>query len=138
MDSVSDHEPSEGYLTGQLLIAMPTMRDKRFERTVIYMCAHNSDGAMGLVVNRLVGSVTLHDLLSQLGGDAPEVEWNGDLALRRLLVRAHGAGLAVDPDLDLARGAVLLAGRGQERGLDALEECLGINVLLPVNRIHDP
>ena len=74
MDSVSDHEPSEGYLTGQLLIAMPTMRDKRFERTVIYMCAHNSDGAMGLVVNRLVGSVTFPDLLRQLGVDAPEVK----------------------------------------------------------------
>jgi len=57
------------YLTGQLLIAMPSMRDPRFARSVIYVCAHNADGAMGLVVNRLVGSVTFPDLLSQLGID---------------------------------------------------------------------
>jgi putative transcriptional regulator len=51
------------YLTGQLLIAMPTMPDQRFQRTVIYMCAHNADGAMGLVINRLFGSITFPDLL---------------------------------------------------------------------------
>ncbi|MFL7904996.1 YqgE/AlgH family protein [Azospirillum argentinense] len=57
---------SSDYLTGQLLIAMPGMTDPRFQRTVIYMCAHNEDGAMGLVVNRLFGSVTFEDLLEQL------------------------------------------------------------------------
>ncbi|MDH3920782.1 MAG: YqgE/AlgH family protein, partial [Rhodospirillales bacterium] len=41
------------YLTGQLLIAMPNMLDPRFTRTVIYLCAHTEDAAMGLVVNRL-------------------------------------------------------------------------------------
>jgi putative transcriptional regulator len=61
-----------GYLTGQLLIAMPTMLDPRFERTVIYICAHSADGAMGLVVNKLVGSLTFPDLLEQLGIDGPE------------------------------------------------------------------
>jgi putative transcriptional regulator len=56
-----------GYLTGQLLVAMPQMRDPRFARSVIYMCAHNAEGAMGLVVNRRVGSITFDDLLQQLG-----------------------------------------------------------------------
>lgn len=59
--------PEQGYLTGQLLIAMPSMRDSRFARTVVYICAHNAEGAMGLVINRLVGSATFPDLLSQLG-----------------------------------------------------------------------
>jgi len=54
------------YLTGQLLVAMPQMRDPRFARSVIYMCAHSADGAMGLVVNRRVGSLTFDDLLQQL------------------------------------------------------------------------
>ena len=58
-----------GYLTGQLLVAMPTMRDPRFTRTVIFVCAHTADGALGLVLNRLVGSITFPDLLSQLGID---------------------------------------------------------------------
>ena len=60
-------QPSAGrYLTGQLLVAMPNMADPRFARTVIYMCAHNSDGAMGLVVNKPMPSLTFADLLEQL------------------------------------------------------------------------
>jgi putative transcriptional regulator len=58
-------------MTGQLLVAMPQMRDARFTRTVIYMCAHTTDGAMGLIINRLVGSLTFPDLLEQLGIDGP-------------------------------------------------------------------
>lgn len=54
------------FLTGHLLIAMPGMSDPRFQRTVIYMCAHTAEGAMGLVVNRLYGSVGFLDLLEQL------------------------------------------------------------------------
>jgi putative transcriptional regulator len=56
-------------LTGQLLIAMPQMQDPRFARTVIYLCAHGSEGAMGLVVNKFLDNppVTLSKLMSQLG-----------------------------------------------------------------------
>lgn len=56
-----------GYLTGQLLIAMPQLQDTRFERSVIYMCVHNQDGAMGLMVNRLSEEMTFPDLLEQVG-----------------------------------------------------------------------
>ncbi len=72
-DENGGSDDSGDYLTGQLLIAMPNMRDPRFTRTVIYVCAHNADGAMGLVVNRLVGSVTFPDLLDQLGIDTEAV-----------------------------------------------------------------
>ena len=58
------------YLSGQLLIAMPGMTDPRFEKSVIYVCAHNSDGAMGLVVNRAIDSLTFPELLQQLEIDA--------------------------------------------------------------------
>ena len=58
---------AEGYLAGQLLVAMPNMRDPRFERTVIYLCVHNAEGAMGLVINKPVGSLTFPQLLRQLG-----------------------------------------------------------------------
>ena len=60
-----------GYLAGQFLVAMPTMSDPRFERAVIYMCAHNIEGAMGLVVNRLVESLTFDELLEQLNIGRP-------------------------------------------------------------------
>ena len=41
-------------LAGQLLIAMPQMQDRRFTRSVIFLCAHNEEGAMGLVVNKVI------------------------------------------------------------------------------------
>ncbi len=64
-------DENDRYLSGKLLIAMPGMMDSRFTRTVIYLCAHNADGAMGLVINRLIGAITFPDLLAQLGIDSP-------------------------------------------------------------------
>jgi len=58
--------PRRGYLDGQMLIAMPSMRDDRFSRTVIYVCAHSSEGAMGIVVNQVATNINFPDLLVQL------------------------------------------------------------------------
>ena len=55
-----------GYLDGQMLIAMPTMGDERFSRSVIYMCAHSSEGAMGIIVNHPAAHISFSDLLVQL------------------------------------------------------------------------
>ena len=63
---IGHNAPDHGYLDGQLLIAMPVMGDPRFERSVIYMCAHSSEGAMGIVVNRPAGSIDFPELLVQL------------------------------------------------------------------------
>ncbi len=54
------------YLDGQILIAMPVMEDERFARSVIYLCAHSSEGAMGIIVNRPAGSIDFPQLLVQL------------------------------------------------------------------------
>jgi putative transcriptional regulator len=54
-------------LTGQLLVAMPQMTDPRFARSVVYLCAHSAEGAMGLVINRLIDSLTFDSLLEQIG-----------------------------------------------------------------------
>ena len=90
----------DSYLTGQLLIAMPTMRDPRFQRTVIYMCAHNEEGAMGLVVNRLIGSITFPDLLQQLSIDHEDVSDE---------IRVHFGG-----PVESGRGFVLHSGEYQQ------------------------
>src|SRR5205814_10044888 len=63
---IGHNSPDDGYLDGQLLIAMPVMGDPRFERSVIYMCAHSSEGAMGIIVNRPAGSIDFPGLLVQL------------------------------------------------------------------------
>ena len=54
------------YLTGQLLIAMPGMQDPRFARSVICLCSHSSEGAMGLVLNQPIKGLTFDSLLKQL------------------------------------------------------------------------
>jgi putative transcriptional regulator len=58
--------PKRGYLDGQMLIAMPAMNDERFARSLIYVCAHSSEGAMGIVVNRPAANIKFPDLLVQL------------------------------------------------------------------------
>ncbi|HEX6865915.1 MAG TPA: YqgE/AlgH family protein, partial [Caulobacteraceae bacterium] len=55
------------FLTGRLLVAMPGIDDPRFERAVLYVCAHNDEHAMGLAVNRPVEGLTVPDLLERLG-----------------------------------------------------------------------
>jgi putative transcriptional regulator len=60
-------EPAtDGLLTGQLLIAMPSMNTPHFSQAVIYVCAHTPDGAMGIVLNRPLASPSFGDLLAQL------------------------------------------------------------------------
>lgn len=59
--------PDEGYLGGQILIAMPGMQDPRFAKSVICICAHSPEGAMGIVLNRPLEGLTFDDLLKQLG-----------------------------------------------------------------------
>lgn len=63
----SNEEPSpRGYLDGQMLIAMPAMADERFARSVIYVCAHSTEGAMGIVINQPAQNIKFPDLLVQL------------------------------------------------------------------------
>src|SRR5688572_8786100 len=55
------------YFAGQFLVAMPTMGDPRFEKTVIYMCSHTPESALGLVVNKPLTDLRFKDVLQQLG-----------------------------------------------------------------------
>lgn len=61
-----EHTDSDQYLDGQLLVAMPGMADDNFSRTVIYLCAHSEDGAMGIVINKRALDLQFADLLVQL------------------------------------------------------------------------
>jgi putative transcriptional regulator len=62
----ADQPAESDFLTGQLLIAMPAMADPRFAQSVIYLCAHTAEGAMGLVLNRPLQRPSFDDLLRQL------------------------------------------------------------------------
>ena len=92
--------PKRGYLDGQMLIAMPSMRDERFSRSVIYVCAHSSEGAMGIIVNQLAANVNFPDLLVQL-----EVIPAADLI--QLPQRAGSIKVLKGGPVDTGRGFVL-------------------------------
>jgi putative transcriptional regulator len=88
---------AEGYLDGQLLIAMPVMSDPRFARSVIYICAHSEDGAMGLIINQRASHISFPDLLERLG-----------------IVQANGGDAAVDEvgHMSIHVGGPVETGRG--------------------------
>ena len=81
------------YFEGQLLVAMPAMPDPRFERSVIYICAHSEDGAMGIVVNKPLESLSFSELLEQLEIETTHVDER---------IRVHFGG-----PVEAARGFVL-------------------------------
>jgi putative transcriptional regulator len=77
-------------LQGQLLLAMPTMTDKRFQRSVILMCRHSDEGAMGIIVNQRADGVTLATLLQQLDILAEDALDSLPAALKRQSVHVGG------------------------------------------------
>ncbi len=59
--------PPPTSLEGQFLIAMPSLREEPFARSVVYVCAHRDDGAMGLIINQRASEIDFAQLLTQLG-----------------------------------------------------------------------
>lgn len=117
---MSNDDNQDGYLEGQLLIAMPSMQDPRFERTVIYMCAHSAQGAMGLVVNKLADHISFHDLLDQLTIDVPEVENE---------IRVHVGG-----PVETGRGFVLHSGDYQQESTLLVNPEFGLTATVDILR----
>jgi putative transcriptional regulator len=128
-------EAGESSLTGQVLIAMPSMGDQRFAHSVIYVCAHTNEGAMGIVVNSPLESPSFSDLLKQLkvdpipparsirlcrGGPVENArgfvlhtsDWTGDGSLK------VDEGLALTASLDILKA--IATGGGPQQGLLAL------------------
>ena len=89
-----------GYLDGQFLIAMPTILDGPFARTVVYLCAHSPEGAMGITINQPARQITFRDLLVQLDiiPEGPEIRLPGPAGR----MRVHSGG-----PVETGRGFVL-------------------------------
>ena len=113
---VSDME-----LAGQILIAMPGMADPRFERSVVLICAHSDEGAMGLIVNKPLEDLSFSGLLEHLG--IPSLARDRD-------IRVHFGG-----PVERGRGFVLhspdweRSGEGTMKVPGGLEMTATINVL---------
>lgn len=108
------------WLTGQLLIAMPGMADPRFSHTVIYVCAHSEDGAMGLVINKLSDSIVFQELLEQVGVE--------DCVIQRDLP------IHVGGPVETARGFVLHGDDYDHEGTMAVDNGIGLTASIDILR----
>ena len=123
--------------TGKLLIAMPGMADPRFEKSVIFMCAHSDEGAMGLIVNKPAEDVVFSDLLEQLsitparlnrevivhfGGP---VEHGRGFVLHTADYMSNTSTLAVDEQFGMTATLDILEDIARGRGPDACIMALG-------------
>jgi len=126
----------ESFLEGKLLIAMPGMADERFTQTVIYMCAHSSKGAMGIVINKPIPGLSFAELMKQLQiettpvvGDLP-ILYGGPVETGRGFVLHSGDYEGSDSTLPVSEEISLTAtldilraiaeGRGPRQALFAL------------------
>lgn len=126
---------TSGYLVGKCLVAMPALEDSNFHRTVVYVCAHTAEGAMGLVVNRTIEQLSFDDILEQMGitpsiaTDQIRVHFGGPVEAARGFV-LHTADysdegtLPVDSNISLTATAEVLkdiaSGQGPRQSLMVL------------------
>lgn len=107
---------SRDFLTGQLLIAMPNMGDPRFERSVLLVCAHDENHAMGIIVNKPLADVEMGELLEQLEIEPPTnigrrpVYFGGPVQTDRGLV-LHSLDYRLDKTMEICPGVGLTATR---------------------------
>jgi putative transcriptional regulator len=125
------------FLEGQILIAMPGMQDPRFAKTLVYLCAHSSDGAMGLIVNKRADGLKLKDLFGKLGipigsfmGKAP-VHYGGPVETGRGFVlhssdyNSGDATLQVDEQTSMTATLDILHAMAMNKGPDKAIVALG-------------
>ena len=110
----------EGWLSGQILVAMPSMQDPRFAQSVIYLCAHSADGAMGLVLNRPVENLSFDELLKQLSIEPVP-------PARRIQVQAGGP-------VEQVRGFVLHTADWVQEGSLRVNELMALTASIDVLR----
>ena len=105
------------YLDGQLLIAMPGMSDQHFDRSVIYMCAHSEQGAMGIIINKATPMMSFGELLSQLEQGRGFVLHTSDYFTEDSSLPVS-ANIALTATVDILRA--MAKGEGPQRAVLAL------------------
>jgi putative transcriptional regulator len=87
-------------LAGHLLVATPQTQDMFFERSVIYLCEHNQEGAMGIIVNSPIEKVTVNEILDQMNLSGPigdrdfSIMFGGPVEAHRGFMIHNGAHLS--------------------------------------------
>lgn len=114
-------------LCGKFLIAMPGMSDARFERSVIYICAHSAEGSMGFVINQLMEEPTVPDFLKQLEIVSEEEHEN----VQEIV---HQAQLSVGGPVEPGRGFVLHSSEFTSSSTINVDEGVSLTATLEILR----
>jgi putative transcriptional regulator len=104
------------YLTGKLLLAMPALGDPRFHHSVILMCAHDENGAMGLVINRILPGLDFSDIVRQI-----QAENDIKNVLEELDMPVYGGG-----PVETARGFLLHSNDFQQNDTIQVNDKIGV------------
>ena len=136
-DTAGNDSISAEFLDGLILIAMPGMQDPRFHRSVVYLCAHSADGAMGLILNKRADDLKLRDLYGKLGipiggvrARAP-VHYGGPVETGRGFVlhssdyHSDDATMQVDDGTSMTATLDILQAMATDRGPDRAIVALG-------------
>ncbi len=110
------------FLDGKFLVAMPGMGDPRFDRAVIFMCAHTPEGAMGLMINRPAHQLEFSELMEQLGvegedtANGPQVFFGGPVE--------HGRGFVLHSTDYFTKGGTMVISDdfGMTATMDVLQD----------------
>jgi putative transcriptional regulator len=127
---------NDGFLLGKLLVALPGMPDKRFEKSVIFICSHSEQGAMGLIVNKPIEGLSFRELVERLdvrvtaNTPSPPILFGGPVGTGQGFVLhssefANGEGtmpvtseISLTATIDILRA--IAEGRGPQKALFAL------------------
>ncbi len=102
------------FITGQLLVATPEMKDSRFAETVIYMVKHDADGAFGLVINRPMAKGPFEDLLKGFGTEINDakgevvIHYGGPVGMQQGFV-LHSDDITIESSMKVADGIAMTA-----------------------------
>jgi putative transcriptional regulator len=136
---MTEEDMEKGYagsLKGQFLMAMPSLADPNFQQTVTCICEHNSDGAMGLVVNRVHSALTAKDIFEELkigyatGAESVPIHIGGPVHIAEIFV-LHGppfdwrACLKITPTLAMSNTKDIIESVALGKGPDSFIITLG-------------
>jgi putative transcriptional regulator len=103
-----------GFITGQLLVATPEMKDPRFAEAVIFMVKHDADGAFGLVINRPMAKGPFEDLLKGFGTEINDakgevlIHYGGPVSMQQGFV-LHSDDIMIESSMKVANGIAMTA-----------------------------
>ena len=132
----TDKSKVDGYLTGKLLVANPFLEDENFSQAVIYVCGHDSNGAIGLMINKPLSDLTVKGLFTQLGIESPfEMEgiiihYGGPTEMNRGFVLhttdyKTDTTVVINEHFSITSTLEILRAIAQERGPENFCICLG-------------